>query len=35
MLGILGCSHGRIEVLDPRRLGDVAAGKLVLDSSSA
>ena len=32
-LGILGCSHGRIEVLQPQRLGDVASGKLVLDSS--
>jgi CRP/FNR family transcriptional regulator, cyclic AMP receptor protein len=32
-LGILGCSHGRIEVLDPKRLGDVASGKLVLDTS--
>jgi CRP-like cAMP-binding protein len=34
-LGILGCSHGRIEVLQPQRLGEVASGKLVLDSASA
>ena len=32
-LGILGCSHGRIEVLSPKRLGDVASGRLVLDSA--
>ena len=32
-LGILGCSHGRIEVLQPQRLGDVASGKLVLCTS--
>ncbi|MBL8350192.1 MAG: Crp/Fnr family transcriptional regulator [Burkholderiaceae bacterium] len=30
-LGILGCSHGRIEVLNPTRLADVASGKLVLE----
>jgi len=30
-LGILGCSHGRIEVLNPKRLADVASGKLVLE----
>lgn len=34
-LGILGSSHGRIEVLSPKRLGDVASGKLVLDTSGA
>ena len=34
-LGILGCSHGRIEVLQPQRLGDVATGKLVLDGAAA
>ena len=33
-LGILGCSHGRIEVLLPQRLGDVASGKLVLDGAA-
>ena len=32
-LGILGCSHGRIEVLQPQRLDDVASGKLVLCTS--
>lgn len=32
-LGILGDSHGRIQVTDPQRLGDVAQGRLVLDSS--
>ena len=32
-LGILGSSHGRIEVLQPNRLADVASGKLVLDTS--
>ena len=32
-LGILGCSHGRIEVLNPKRLADVASGKLVLDTA--
>ena len=31
-LGILGASHGRIEVLQPQRLADVALGRLVLDS---
>ena len=30
-LGILGASHGRIEVLQPQRLADVALGRLVLD----
>jgi CRP-like cAMP-binding protein len=34
-LGILGCSHGRIEVLSPKRLGDVASGRLVLETSGA
>jgi len=29
---ILGCSHGRIEVLSPDRLDDVAQGRQVLDS---
>ena len=33
-LGILGASHGRIEVLQPQRLADVALGRLVLDGSS-
>ena len=33
-LGILGASHGRIEVLQPLRLGDVAQGRLVLDTGS-
>lgn len=32
--GILGCSHGRIEVPDVRRLDDVAQGRLVLDGSA-
>lgn len=32
-LGILGDSHGRIQVTDPQRLGDVAQGRLVLNSS--
>lgn len=32
-LGILGGSHGRIEVLLPLRLADVAQGRLVLDTS--
>jgi len=32
-LGILGGSHGRIEVLQPQRLADVAQGRLVLDTS--
>ena len=31
-LGILGASHGRIEVLLPQRLDDVAQGRLLLDS---
>ncbi len=31
VLGILGGSHGRIEVLKPAKLADVASGKLVLD----
>jgi CRP-like cAMP-binding protein len=34
-LGILGSSHGRIEVLDTRRLADVAGGRLVLDSAGS
>jgi CRP-like cAMP-binding protein len=34
-LGILGCSHGRIEVLDARRLADVANGRLSLDSAGS
>ena len=29
-LGVLGGSHGRIEVLQPLRLADVAQGRLVL-----
>jgi len=33
--GILGCSHGRIEVPDPQRLDDVAQGRLVLDPAAA
>lgn len=33
--GILGGSHGRIEVLQPRRLADVAEGRLVLDGTGA
>ena len=33
-LGILGASHGRIEVLQPQRLTDVALGRLVLDTGS-
>lgn len=32
-LGVLGGSHGRIEVLQPAKLADVASGKLVLDTS--
>ena len=32
-LGILGGSHGRIEVLQPLRLADVAQGRLVLATS--
>ena len=32
-LGVLGGSHGRIEVLLPQKLADVASGKLVLDTS--
>ncbi len=35
LLGILGGSHGRIEVLQPQRLADVAQGRLVLDGSAA
>ena len=31
-LGILGASHGRIEVLQPARLADVAQGRVVLDT---
>ena len=31
-LGILGASHGRIEVLQPTRLADVAQGRVVLDT---
>jgi CRP/FNR family cyclic AMP-dependent transcriptional regulator len=34
-LGVLGGSHGRIEVLLPQKLADVASGKLVLDTSGA
>ncbi len=34
-LGILGSSHGRIEVLLPQRLADVARGRLVLDTERA
>lgn len=33
--GILGGSHGRIEVLQPQRLAEVAQGRLVLDGSAA
>jgi CRP-like cAMP-binding protein len=33
--GVLGGSHGRIEVLMPQKLADVASGKLVLDTSGA
>lgn len=32
-LGILGGSHGRIEVLQPQRLADVGQGRLVLDGT--
>ena len=32
-MGVLGGSHGRIEVLLPAKLADVASGKLVLDTS--
>ncbi len=32
-LGVLGGSHGRIEVLLPQKLADVANGKLVLDTA--
>ena len=32
---MLGGSHGRIEVLLPQKLADVASGKLVLDTSGA
>ena len=32
-LGVLGGSHGRIEVLLPQKLADVATGKLVLDTA--
>ena len=32
-LGVLGGSHGRIEVLLPQKLADVASGKLVLATS--
>jgi CRP-like cAMP-binding protein len=32
--GILGGSHGRIEVLQPQRLADVAQGRLVLGGTS-
>ncbi len=34
-LGVLGGSHGRIEVLLPQKLADVANGKLVLDTSNS
>ncbi len=34
-LGVLGGSHGRIEVLLPQKLADVANGKLVLDTSGS
>jgi CRP/FNR family transcriptional regulator, cyclic AMP receptor protein len=34
-LGVLGGSHGRIEVLLPQKLADVANGKLVLDTAGA
>lgn len=33
-LGILGGSHGRIEVLQPLRLADVANGRLLLDTAA-
>lgn len=33
--GVLGGSHGRIVVLLPQKLADVASGKLVLDTSGA
>ena len=32
-LSILGGSHGRIEVLNPKRLAEVAQGWLVLDGA--
>lgn len=32
-LGVLGGSHGRIEVLLPQKLADVASGRLVLDTT--
>jgi CRP-like cAMP-binding protein len=31
--GILGSSHGRIEVLQPRQLVDVAQGRRLLDTA--
>ena len=34
-LGVLGGSHGRIEVLLPQKLADVANGKLVLDTTGS
>jgi CRP-like cAMP-binding protein len=32
-MGILGGSHGRIEVLQPQRLAEVAQGRLLLDGA--